>query len=279
MKPINWYNPEQNVFGAIARAQNRGDVVAPFNVPPWLLGVAPGTPALPLPDAGQVSFRGNVRRPNYAQTVQATFGYGDAGACCLSCERGGPCESEAGALGDQFERVRQNFLTAASVWGWNMSDINAVDWSAAGNVREVMDFLIGMVAEFCGVPYDTANAALTNAAFSEDPTALRTALYDMNREYCPELAPAVPESTVQVVVGGDECPAGETMTDVPVFVNGVQVGTSTICAPLERLGDETETNGEKKEEKNGYPVWGYYVAGGVGLLALGGVAYYATRNR
>ncbi len=275
MKAINWYNPEQNVFGAIARAQNRGDVVEPFGVPPWLLGVAPGTPA--LPDAGQVSFRGNVRSPNYAQTVQATFGYGDAGACCLSCERGGPCESEAGGVGDQFERVRQNFLNAAPVWGWNVADINSVDWNDPAPVGEAMDFLIGMVAELCGVPYDTAKGALTNAAFSQDSTALTTALYDINREYCPELAPAVPPSTVGV---GDECPAGEGMTEVPVYVNGVQVGTSTTCTPLQVV-DEKALNGtgEKKEDKKGYPVWGYAVAGGVGLLALGGVAYYATRKR
>lgn len=275
MRPINWYNPEQNVFGAIARAQDRGDVVAPFNVPPWLLGVAPGTPALPMPEAGQVSFRGNVRRPSYAQTVAATFGYGDAGACVCATP------PEASGPGDAYEYVRAAFVDAAPDWGWDLSVINAQDWNNPQTVADSLALLAGMLAEYCKVPMAATSAALANAEFQIPD--FNNALHTLVNQYCPQLAPAPTETTT--TVGGDECPIGERMTEVPVYVNGRQVGTSMICAPLDRIvvppGDEKEPNGtgEKKEEKNGYPVWGYYVAGGVGLLALGGVAYYATRKR
>ena len=278
MRDINWYNPEQNVFRAIARAQNRGAVVEPYGVPEWLLGVAPGTPA--LPDAGQVSFRGNVRRPSYGQTVAATFGYADAGACP-------PCrQREAGdAMTDAYENARRNFLDAAETWGWNVADINAVDWSDDDAVGDVLKLLIGMVSEFCGVPYATAAARIGEATFLPDSTALNRALLAIAAEYCPNLTPATPVEVDALPpdwTAPDYCPAGETMTEIPVYVNGKQVGTSKICAPVDRViippGDETELNGAK-EKKKAYPVWGYYVAGGVGLLAVGGVAYYATRNR
>lgn len=235
MRSINWYNPEESVFPAIAEAQARGDVVPPHMVPSWLLGVVPGTPALPS-EAGQVSFRGGWR-PTEAETIVATFGYGDAGAA-------NPCGREAGAAGDAYDKIRLAYIAAAGDWGWDISEINALDWNLAETANNSNRLLTGMLAEYCGVPTAVATERFMATRF--EPAAFRAAILSLVGEFCPQSLP-------------------ETVTTTTVVENGV-----------EKIIIEDK---EPEKKKGGYPVWGYALAGTGLLVVIGGVAYYTTRKR